>query len=260
MKWVITAVPTWLVGTVLIIGLPALAVLIKVLMGRKAKSINSGSHNDVAGFLVAIVAVVYAVVVGFTIVSLYEASATANQDISIEAADLLQLHYGNFVLGPTVSARIDGDVVRYARAVVDEWPSISEGNASPQVQTSLNDVYATLAAYTPHTTAQADYLSQSIDNVDTLSQARVARQLEASESGSLPLVLWLGILLTSLITLAFALLFWLEDLRIAYAMVAGVAAVLAVNIFVLIELSYPFLGSVSVGPEKFEAVIRLVGG
>jgi uncharacterized protein DUF4239 len=259
MKWVVTNVPTWLVGVVLIGGLPALAVLIKLVISRRATSLAKGSHNDVAGFLLAIVAVVYAVIVGFTIVSLYEASVTANQDVSTEAAELLQLHEGNVSLDSSTRARIDADVVAYANSVVDNWALISKGNASSQVQTSLNDIYVTLGSYTPHTAAQADYLTASIADVNLLSQARVTRQLEASDSGSVPLVLWIGILLTSGVTLAFTLVFSLEDVRVASAMVAGVTAVLAVNIFVLIELSYPFLGSVAVGPEKFEAIIHLVG-
>lgn len=260
MRWIVTDVPTWVVGVVLIVGLPALAVLAKVGMQRRVPALAAGSHNEVAGFLVAIVAVVYAVIVGFTIVSLYEASVTANEDVSAEAANLLQIHSDGLVFGPQTQVRIDADIVRYARAVVDHWDLVSEGHESPQIQAALDDIYATLGAYTPRTAAQTDELNQAISDLDDLSQARVARQLEAIESGSLPAVLWIGILVTSAITLAFALLFALDNLRIAYAMVAGVAAVLGVNIFVLVELGYPFVGSVAVGPGKFEAVIHLLGG
>jgi hypothetical protein len=260
MRWLVTDVPTLLVALVLIIGLPALAIVAKVFINRHVRSLTTDTHNEVAGFLVAIVGVVYAVVVGFTIVSLYGASVTANDDVSTEAADLLQLHEGNFVFGPSTSARIDADVIGYARAVVDDWKSISEGNPSPQVQGALDDIYTTLGSYVPHTAAQTQFLDQAITDVDALSQARNSRLLEARESGSLPLVLWIGILLASAVTLAFALLFSLDNVKVAYAMVGGVTVVLAVNLFVLVELAYPFLGSVAVGPGKFVEVIRLAGG
>ena len=238
MKWVVTDVPTWLVAVVLIVGISVFAILVKMFLNKKVPVITSGSHNDVAGFLVAVVAVVYAVIVGFTIVSLFEASSVANQDVSTEAADLLQLHDGNFVLGPTTSAAINKDVVDYADAVVNHWTTIAEGTPNPVVQTDLNDIYKTLDTFTPHTTAQEDYLSQSIADTGDLSKARVARQLEAREAGSLPLVLWLGILLTSLVTLGFSLVFGLENRRIGCLLVGGVAAVLAVNLFVLVELAH----------------------
>lgn len=258
MKWIVTDVPTWVVGLVLIGGIPALAIVIKVWLGRRA-ALSGEAHNEVAGFLVAIVAAIYAVVVGFTIVSLYEGNVTAGQDVSTEAADLLQLHEGNFVLGPVVSARIDSDVVAYATAIVDSWARTSQGDESAQVQISLNDIYTTLDQIKPQTDAQADFLTQAVVDIDGLSQARVARQLEALEAGSLPLILWVGILLTSAVTLGFTVLFSLENKTIAYAMVIGVALVIAVNIFLLIELSYPFVGTIAVGPGKFSDVIQLIG-
>jgi hypothetical protein len=260
MRWIVEDVPAWVVGLVLIVGLPVAAMLLKAIIGRRVKSLSTPEHNEVAGFLVAIVAVVYAVLVGFTIVSLYEASVAASSDVSEEAADLLQLHQGNAVFGPAASAAINVDITRYAEAVVLDWKAISYGNASPEAQVALEDIYSTLDAYTPHSAASADYLNQSIQDLGSLSKARAQRQLEARESGSLPLVLWVVLIITSLVTLGFALLFSLENRRIAYVMVAAVTAVVSANIFVLVELGYPFAGSVSVGPDKFEAVIHIIGG
>ncbi len=260
MRWVVTSVPAWIVGIVVVGGIPALAIVAEVFLSRKVPTIKSGSHNDVAGFLVAVVAVIYAVIVGFTIVSLYETSVTANDDVSAEAASLLQLHEGDFVLGPATSARIDADIVGYARAVVRDWTTISRGVPSREVQSRANHIYATLSDYRPRTAAERDYLNQAIIDVNSLTEARVTRQLEAKSAGTLPPVLWTGILLTSLVTLGFALMFSLENLRFACTMVGGVALVLSVNLFMLIELGYPFLGSVAVGPDRFVDVIHLVGG
>jgi hypothetical protein len=259
-KWVVTSVPTWLVAVVLIVGIPALAVGAKILLSRKVPTLGRDTHNDVAGFLVAVVAVIYAVIVGFTIVSLYEATVTANNDVSTEATMLLQIHAGNQVFGPVTSARLDADIVGYADAVVSDWSAIAQGEPSAAVTRHLNALYATLDRYVPRTAAQRDFLNTAINDVNQVSQARAARQLEASDAGSLPIVLWVGILLTSAVTLGFALVFSLESLRFACTMVGGVAVVLAVNIFMLVELGYPFLGSVAVGPQKFVEVARIVHG
>jgi hypothetical protein len=259
MKWIVQDVPTWVVAVVLIVGLPLASVALKYLIVRYLPSLRESSHNDVAGFQVAIVAVVYAIIVGFTIVTLYDNATTANQEVSTEAADLLQVHIGDSVLGHSVANRVDYDVVDYAKAVVANWTTLSEGTESARVTGDLNNIYSTLDRYTPKTQAEKDYLASTIGDLDQLSQAGAARSLEARESGSLPFVLWLAILITSAITLGFALLFSLENKRVAYIMVIGVSMVLAVNLFVLVELGYPFTGSVSVGPGKFVDVVQLVG-
>ena len=70
MRWIVTNVPVWVVAVVLVVALPGLAIGAKALIGKRVAVLGSDSHNDVAGFLVAVVAVIYAVVIGFTVVSL----------------------------------------------------------------------------------------------------------------------------------------------------------------------------------------------
>jgi hypothetical protein len=54
----------------------------------------------------------------------------------------------------------------------------------------------------------------------------------------------------------FALLFGVSDQRLHYLMVGCFAAVLAVQILVILVLSYPFSGDVKVTPEPFEHVVQ----
>ena len=161
-------------------------------------------------------AVIYAVIVGFTVVALWEASVTANNEVSAEASKLLQLHEGNFVLGSAASTRINADVVGVRRCGRARLVDHRSGDAEQQVQRRLRDIYVTLNAYQPRTAAEADYPRGPAADVNSLSQARVTRQLEAREAGSLPAVLWVGILVTTAVTLGFALLFSLESLRFAW--------------------------------------------
>jgi hypothetical protein len=58
----------------------------------------------------------------------------------------------------------------------------------------------------------------------------------------------------------FALLFGVSDSRLHYLMVGCFAAVLAVQILVILVLSLPFSGDVKVTPEPFERVVQDFGG
>jgi hypothetical protein len=68
--------------------------------------------------------------------------------------------------------------------------------------------------------------------------------------------MWAAILFGSAVTLGFCLLFGLEDARLHYMMVAGVAAIIAINLFLVLVLDHPFSGDVSVGPDAFEHVLN----
>jgi hypothetical protein len=71
--------------------------------------------------------------------------------------------------------------------------------------------------------------------------------------------MWIAILIASAITIMFALLFGLESARLHYVMVAGLAAIIGTNLFLVVELNYPFAGDSSVEPTSYRAVVQELG-
>ena len=52
-----TALPIWLTGTLFVIALPALAIVAQLMIRRSWPALADGGHNDVAGFIIAVVGV-----------------------------------------------------------------------------------------------------------------------------------------------------------------------------------------------------------
>ena len=67
-------------------------------------------------------------------------------------------------------------------------------------------------------------------------------------------------LLGGILTVGFSLLFGVSNERLHYVMVGGFAAVLALQILVILVLSFPFSGDIRVEPQAFEDVVRDFGG
>jgi hypothetical protein len=59
-----------------------------------------------------------------------------------------------------------------------------------------------------------------------------------------------------IVTLGFALIFGVSNEQLHYLMVGGFAAVLALQVFVILVLSHPFSGQIRVEPTAFEQVAR----
>ena len=64
----VTAVPVWLLGVLLIVGMPAAAVGAQLGIRRTWPHLLEGEHNDVAGFIIAVVGVIYAVLLAFVVI------------------------------------------------------------------------------------------------------------------------------------------------------------------------------------------------
>ncbi|EUA85932.1 hypothetical protein I551_7616 [Mycobacterium ulcerans str. Harvey] len=71
-------------------------------------------------------------------------------------------------------------------------------------------------------------------------------------------LLWSVILLTSGLVLGCSIVFGVEQPRIHYTLVATVGVLVAVNLFLLLELGHPFTGALATSPEPLRDVIHVL--
>jgi Protein of unknown function (DUF4239) len=253
--WIAAHVPAWITGVVLIVGLPLATVAIQVMLRRAVPALKQTEHNEVAGFLVAVIGVAYAVVAGFTIIVLWENFTEAQRATNVEALRATPLEQGSQVFGPATQARLRREIIAYDQSVIDNWSSLKQGNASPQVRANLDAMLTTIESLEPTTDAQRAFVDEAEARLLDLSNERRDRIITAHE-GELPPLMWIAILVASAITIMFALLFGLENARLHYVMVAGLAAIIGTNLFLVAELNFPFAGDISVQPTSYRTVVQ----
>lgn len=252
--WIVAYVPAWVAGVVLVLVLPLVSAGAQAILRRVFPALRKGEHNDVAGFLVAVIGVSYAVVVGFAVVVLWQNFTTEQDATKTEALQATGIEQGSQIFGATTQRRLRGQVIAYNQTIVDNWGSIKQGNASPQVRARLDDMFTTIQSLEPRTAAQRAFVDQAEAHLFELSDDRRQRVLQIDE-GALPSLMWVAILIASGVTITFCLLFGLENARMHYVMVAGVTAIIGTNLFLVTELNYPFVGDLSVQPTSYVTVV-----
>ena len=95
---------------------------------------------------------------------------------------------------------------------------------------------------------------QGLERVHDLADARRTRLVEADEG--IPAVLWIVLVVGGLVTVGFTYLFGLENTRVHRLMVGALAGVIALVIFTIGALEYPFSGGARVDPGAFELVLE----
>lgn len=68
MSLAVTSLPTWLVAVLFVVVMPAAVVAVQVGIRRTRPALAEGRHNEVAGFLIAVVGVIYAVLLAFVVI------------------------------------------------------------------------------------------------------------------------------------------------------------------------------------------------
>jgi hypothetical protein len=129
---------------------------------------------------------------------------------------------------------------------------------SPETDSALAGLYAAYRQVQAKTDTQKTVLATSIANLDKVSQARTVRLLTGREDTGPPWPLWAVIFMTSAMVIATVVIYGVEKPVMHYPMVAIVGAIVAANIFLILELAHPFVGAVSTSPDPLEEVVWLL--
>jgi len=212
-------------------------------------------HNNVAGFIYAVVGVIYAVLLAFVVIVVWqqlEETRTAAED---EANELAGVYFLASRFPEPERSRVQDLARSYARTVVEEeWPLMAEGKASQRAWVLLDELRLTVEGMDPHTEGEQVLYDQGLTRMHELSDARRIRLLDASEG--IPQVLWTALVVGGVITVAFTFLFGLKSNWAHALMVAALALVVTVMLFTIVSLDYPFSGAAQVPPDACEAVLH----
>ena len=226
-----------------------------ILVQRLVPSTLRQQHNDVAGFIYAVVGIVYAVLLALVVIAAWEEHEMAKATVDREANELAEIFWLAHRLPETEGRQLQELARSYARVVVDEeWPLMSrEGRASPRAWGLLDDMRLEVQELEVVTQADQVLYAQGLELVHDLADARRMRLVEADEG--IPAVLWIVLIVGALVTVGFTYLFGLENTRAHRLMVAALAGIIALALFSVGALEYPFSGGARVGPGAFELVL-----
>ncbi len=214
-------------------------------------------HNDVAGFIYAVLGVVYAVLLGFVTIAVWEDFEVARITTDSEANELAELFWLARELPEPEGGQLQELTHSYAKVVIDEeWPLMARGRASPRAWALTQEMRSTVSDFEPDTGAEQVLFDQGLTLVHNLVDERRLRLLEAG--GGIPRVLWGVLVVGGIIVVGFTYLFGLENTRSHRLMIASLAAIIAVVIFTIYALDHPFAGITRVQPDAFELVLETV--
>jgi hypothetical protein len=255
----VTALPLWVSAVVLIVVLPAAAVGAQVLLRRHWPALREGDHNEVAGFIIAVVGVIYAVLLAFVVIVSWEKFNEAESVVGQEASALRNIYRDSTAFPPEVRDRLHYSVRSYTTTVIQqEWPAMARGEPGvPAVGRALDDMSQYLTTLPASTPAQQAYLGVEADRFNDLVTAR-SRRLDFVEQG-VPGVLWTALIIGALVTIGFAMIFGLRNALLHTLMTASVTALIGVLLFVAVATDYPFVGDVAVHPAPLERVLADFG-
>lgn len=257
-QWLVAHVPSWLLLVLIVACTAGAAILLQVLVRRRFPNLRGDEHNDVTKFAFGVVGVVFAFFIGFVVSAMWGQISHADGVVRTEGTAGGQLARDAHIFDQPDEDRIRQSLLEYEQAAITEWDEINEGRSYPEVDQALNRLYAAYEAVQPRTDAQKTLLSTSFSNLNDLSKARAERVLQMRTDQGPPWSLWAVIFVTSGLLLGCAIIYGVENRANHVAMVAIIGTLVGAQLFLVVELSHPYIGAVSTVPEPLHQVVRVL--
>jgi hypothetical protein len=249
----LTTTSLWVVVLALVVLPTAVAMAGTVLVRSRVPLESLASNNEVAGFKFAVIGVLYAVLLAFAVIVVWESFSDSEGQVTAEAgaaATLYRLADGFDVPGARALHQRVTDYID--SAVRDDWPAMAHGEGSEAATRALDALHAE-AMRLPATDARAGaVLYEILYQLDQLTQARRAR-IDAS-TGFVPWLIWRVLFLGGILTVGFTHFFGTRNLAAQTLMTGILTVLIGSTLLVIVAIDRPFSGSVQVPPDALLAV------
>jgi hypothetical protein len=240
-----------------ILGIALLAAAGVFGLEKLVPSRKREEHNDVFGFVYAVVGVAYAVLLGLIVVGLWTSLDEAQANTYAESDAVLQIAWYGHSLPQPAHGQILHLANEYTDLVINtEWPELAHQQSSAQAWTVAEQLQHLVRDQQPTAPAAVARYQEAIEAANQLDDARRERIDQASDG--VPPLLWTALILGAIVTIGFAYFFGMKSI-IAHAVVMfSLTAIFACLLLVVYELNYPFGGLVKITPEAFELTAQLI--
>jgi hypothetical protein len=253
----LASVPSWLLIVLVVVIPTGLAMIAQVLIRRWVGIETLAKNNEIAGFKFATVGVIYAVLLAFSVIVVWEKFNDGQTTVAEEAGATAALFRYADGKDPEALA-VRAALINYLKAAIDEeWPAMGLESEAHGVTEALNQLYSAALALNRSGTRNTADMTEVFRQIDNVTAARRIRLHLAT--GLVPDVIWVALFMGALLTVGFTLFFGSENLLAQVSMTGVLSLLVTVGLVVIISVDHPFTGPVYIHPDALASVLEEFG-
>jgi hypothetical protein len=246
--------PTTLAGVVIVVGSALVGVAGLMAVVRWFPQARRQGDNDVKGVFFGAVAVLYAVLLAFVVVTVWSDFSDAGKATQAEATRASALLRDATAFPAVARRRVRRHVLEYLRVVVDdEWGTLASERPSPAAIRAYDALWTEYADLRPRGRESDTMYQESIARLNELGENRELRVIGSRET--LPTPMWILLIAGFAVCIAFTYLFRMESLGTQAIAVGSIASLIGFVLFLIFALQHPFAGDVQISADPFRHVI-----
>ena len=245
-----------LIAIAVVIG-SILYAVVGVLVGRRVirRHVREG-HNDVMVPMFLTAGVIYAVLLAFMVIAMWESYDGASANTAEEASLMVPMYRQSMNFPPSVGIEMRKLIRGYGEGVIDRWENFRHtGEGSESARLIVDRMIYLFGSLEPESKGKEIAAAQFFDTFSKLMTDRNKRLLQASES--LSWIMWVAAIGGGLVTVGMAFILYMDKPMPQLVMTSVLSLLIGMLLLIMIVLNKPFVGPLGIEPEPFEASLQL---
>src|SRR5688572_12837120 len=205
----------------------------------------TSDDSDYTGAFTQSIMVCYGLIAALTAVKVWDRYSAVEEVAANEATSISALwrDLGGY---PSPTREIlSGELRDYTEQIIQRaWPEMNAGRVPTEGVHLVTRLQDSLFSFEPSSTRETLIHAESLRSFNTMAHARRQR-VDAAKTG-LPEVLWLVLLPGAFGCILLSVFYRIEEPKLQYICTVGLAAFVAMVLFVIFSLDRPFVGDMAV--------------
>lgn len=226
-------------GLIIIGGSTVLAVGGLFVVRKKFKGETQKACHEVAGYLLAIIGSLYAILLGMIVVGSSAKVDQAAQKATVEANMLSNIAHMTQSFTPQFRQTILSCLYDYAVAAQgQDWSKVQDGQEKEATIPAYQRLWKEIAEFSPQGVKEVQAREHILSDMQELSDARRHRMIGARST--LSPVLWTVLIVGAVMIVLFTYFFFLENLLAQTVMTSFVVIFLSLNVYLVYLCQNPY--------------------
>ncbi len=246
---------TYTVAAIMVVSFVVLSLISLRAVRYFFKPFLFTDHTEFGNIFSNSLGLVFALILTFVTVAIWQNYDKVNDDVSREANSLHSIYRNLEAYPEPVSGQAKQLIRQYVQVVInDEWPKLAQAQQDQNAHRLMNRINALILKFDPHTNSELVLHQETMRQLSEYRGHRHNRIIGGKPNLTPPI--WLTLIGGTLLYLLFLCFLDVPDERHHAMMIGSLAAFLALVYYLLIMYNFPFTPPVAVSPTPFTDLLQ----
>jgi hypothetical protein len=214
-------------------------------------------NHEVAAIIFNAFGLFYGVMVAFVVFVTWSGYSDATKSLQMEANEVADIFHSTETVPEPARTVIKKALMDYLTSVYyDELKRMDQGEVTLHARGTLHALMTVFYQADDKYFPNRELYAETLKRLNNLAQDRRLRIFAASDT--VPLAIWLVLLVLGVFTVLYTFFFGMKNIRTQYVITTTLTVAITLILFLIYVLDHPFMGASKVSAEPLRQVIGVM--